>query len=255
MKIKPILLFLVFIFIFITQSECNTPDQARALFYKGNTYYNEEKFQDAVSQYEQALKSGFESGPLYYNLGNAYFKSGSLGKAILNYSRAKRLMPRDADLISNLTFARSLVKGGVLALQRMFISHLFFTFADLFSLNTLALYSSILYFVLSVLIIFFILMPRLRKIMSYTVVLCAILFIISLSLFSAQYNAIVVQKEAIVVSEKTDSKFEPFADATTFFTLYEGEEVNVVASEKGWVKIQRLDGKQGWVKESDVEPI
>ena len=31
----------------------------------------------------------------YANLGNAYFKTGQKGRAILNYERARRLMPQD----------------------------------------------------------------------------------------------------------------------------------------------------------------
>src|SRR4029077_19623718 len=49
---------------------------------------------------------GHESGPVYFNLGNAYFRAGNPGRAILNYERARRLMPRDPDLHANLGFAR-----------------------------------------------------------------------------------------------------------------------------------------------------
>ncbi|MFH1244966.1 MAG: tetratricopeptide repeat protein, partial [Candidatus Omnitrophota bacterium] len=68
---------------------------AGALFSQGNGYYAQEKFDQAITAYEQELSLGRESGPLYYNLGNAYFKSGQLGRAILNYLRAERLIPAD----------------------------------------------------------------------------------------------------------------------------------------------------------------
>ncbi|MFC1709611.1 hypothetical protein ACFL2J_06125 [Candidatus Omnitrophota bacterium] len=255
MKIKSIILFLVLMLVFIGQADCDDSGQARLLFFKGNAYYNDGSFLEAVGQYEQVLKLGLESGPLYYNLANAYFKSGSLGKAMLNYLRAKRLSPKDADLISNLAYAQSLVKGGVVARERIWIGRMFYRLVDSFSLNKITLISMILYFILSILIIAFVLMRNCKKALSHASLAALALFIISASLFYTQYSRIVVQREAVVVSEKSDSRFEPFIDATTFFTLYEGEKVNMVTSEKGWIKIRRLDGKQGWIKESDIEFI
>ena len=77
----------------------------------------------------------------------------------------------------------------------------------------------------------------------------------SLSLFYAQYSTTIARKEAVIIAETSDSKFEPFTDATTFFTLYEGQKVLIVTSENGWVKIERPDGKQGWTKATDIESI
>ena len=59
--------------------------------------------------YKNAIHS--ESGAVYYNLANSYFKDGQLGKAILNYERAKRLIPRDGDLGANYKFVLSQVRN------------------------------------------------------------------------------------------------------------------------------------------------
>lgn len=255
MKIRPLILFSVIMFILVKQASCDDFSQARMLFHKGNAYYNDENFQEAIVQYEQALKQGLESGPLYYNLGNAYFKSGSLGRAILNYSRAKRLMPKDADLLSNLAYAQSLIKGGTGAPERKWFVRLLLSLADSFSLNKITMLCSVLYLILSALITLYILAKNLKKIISYLAALVLVVLVISMGLFYIQYSKIIIHKEAVVVFDKSDSKFEPFDDATTFFTLYEGESVHIVTSEKDWVKIKRLDNKQGWIKKSDIERI
>ncbi len=44
---------------------------------------------------------------LFYNLGNAYYKQGDHGRAILNYRRAQQLAPRDPDIEANLALARA----------------------------------------------------------------------------------------------------------------------------------------------------
>ena len=94
----------------IAASAYDSKEDLTNVFVEANQLYSETSFKEAVTLYEKILDTGYESAPLYYNLGNNYFKIGSLGKAILSYERSKRLNPGDGDLISNLDFAYSLVK-------------------------------------------------------------------------------------------------------------------------------------------------
>ena len=70
-----------------------------------SAYINEE-YDKAIVIYESLLQEG-ESGEIYYNLGNAYFKQDELGRAILNYERALLLQPGNADVNANLDIARA----------------------------------------------------------------------------------------------------------------------------------------------------
>ncbi len=252
MKIKLIILFLVMLFIFTGQGRCSESD-ARQLFYQGNIYYSKEKFEQAIIDYEKALESGFESGPLYYNLGNAYFKQGSLGKAILNYLRGRRLMPRDVDLNANLNYARSLIKGGATPSRTKWFRRIFFNLADSFSLNEITLITVALYFIGSIMIILLIVTKNSKKTLGYIAGLILALLLVSTSLFCAQFCKTIIQKQAVVIARSSNAKFEPFGSATTFFTLNEGEVVSEITSRNGWIKIKRIDGKQGWIKTSAIE--
>ena len=80
-------------------------------FDRGNTYYEQEEYNNAIDEYKKIIAGGEVYGPLYFNLANAYFKKGELGKAIVNYERAEIFIPRDADLNANLKFAVELVNG------------------------------------------------------------------------------------------------------------------------------------------------
>ena len=77
------------------------------IFFRANNAYREEKYEDAIRDYEQLISSGLRSASIFYNVGNAYLRMGNKGEAILYYERAHRLMPRDEDIQANLAYARS----------------------------------------------------------------------------------------------------------------------------------------------------
>lgn len=87
-----------------------TPASAQATtFGQANELYLAGKFDEAAAAYEQLVDRGVESEHLYYNLGNAYFRTGRLGPAVYNYERALRLDPNLADARYNLAVAREVV--------------------------------------------------------------------------------------------------------------------------------------------------
>ena len=73
---------------------------------EAETAYTSEDYAKAIALYEEVLSSHGESAAVYYNLGNAYYKAGKLGPAILNYERCLLLQPGDADARFNLQMAR-----------------------------------------------------------------------------------------------------------------------------------------------------
>ena len=75
-------------------------------FNEGNHLYAEKDYAGAAKAYEQALRAGHDAC-VHYNLGNALFRSGQIGAAIVNYRRAYYLTPRDPDIQGNLAFARA----------------------------------------------------------------------------------------------------------------------------------------------------
>lgn len=255
MKVRLAVIFTVSMLISAGPACAAALNDARFEFHQGNTNYSSGEYEQAIAHYEQVLSLGFESAPLYYNLGNAYFKSGFLGKAVLNYIRAGRLSPKDADLISNLNYARSTIKGGIVSAGRNYFSRAFFILADSFSLDGITVVSVSLYIILSALIILVIVLSDTRRLLVYISVPVSLLLALSVSIFITQLNKTVIRKEAVVTAESADSKFEPLEEATTFFSLSEGESVFVVEVNGGWAKIKRLDGKQGWVKAADLESV
>ncbi len=77
------------------------------IFYKGNTLYEESLYDEAIREYSKLHEQGLESGSLYYNIGNCYFRMEDLGRAILFYRRAEQYTPNDPNLHQNMGYARS----------------------------------------------------------------------------------------------------------------------------------------------------
>src|SRR5438874_5767088 len=76
------------------------------LFAKANTEFAAGNFKAANADYAAVVGSGAWSAKLFYDLGNAYFRDGDFGRAILNYDRALRLDRHHPEVDANLRIAR-----------------------------------------------------------------------------------------------------------------------------------------------------
>ncbi|MEX1326087.1 MAG: tetratricopeptide repeat protein, partial [Desulfobacterales bacterium] len=98
-RLKRFVLILLLALHFIPCEVIAKIDQsAQEDFFEANRAYKNDQFQEAVDGYLKLTENGIENGHLYYNLGNAYYRLGDLGKAILFFERARLLLPRDDDL-------------------------------------------------------------------------------------------------------------------------------------------------------------
>lgn len=234
-----------------SNSYADAISQARTKFYHGNTYYSQSEYDKAIAEYEETLASGFASGNLYYNLGNSYFKKAELGRAILNYEKAMRLIPRDSDLKSNYTYAKSLVKRTAPEREESWGKRVFYKWNSFFSIDEIAFYLSVIFTAILVIILTAAYIPSIRKYRFSALVSLIIIFI--LFFISMLEKLSIAGKEAIVIAENIDARFEPFDSATAYFTLYEGAKVSVVMSRGSWYKIERSDKKTGWVPAKGIE--
>lgn len=236
-----------------SQSE---PKDTQSLFYKANSLYEKRDYEKASEEYAKILASGVESGPLYFNIGNTFFKMGKTGYAILAYKKAKALMPGDSDLKSNLAYAQSLTEDSALqALPVNRIAWLFkFPFRD-YNLNTVAVMLITLYLLLIVMGLTGIVNPVYKRRLSLIFYPVLIGFILTLGAFSIRYYDEEILTHGIVVAKEAECKYEPIDKSNNYFTLKEGQEVLVLNTRNGWRRIKRLDGKLAWVKSDAVEEI
>ncbi len=222
--------------------------EALSKFAVATEAYKAEDYDRAVAVYEDILRGGKESGALYYNLGNTYFKRGNLGKAILNYERARRLIPRDGDLNFNLEYARS--KAGLSAAEATSWSKLVerrirnWTDREIaWAFSGLALAGALLH-----LASLFGQWPAPWR--RWTVSLVCVLWLSCVGSFVAKLAA---EEDLAFVITPSEARFEPRAEATTHFSLTQGTALSILEEGNAWAKVKRADGKVGWVPEKVFE--
>ena len=249
-----ILIFLVLGYASLFAEEQTTDPSA--LFYKGNSLYEKREYEKAAEDYTKILDSNIESGPLYYNIGNAFFKIGKIGYSILSYKDAQRLMPGDSDLKSNLAYVQSLTEDSALTprLQNRLVWLVKLPFRE-FNLNTVAMILLSSYLLLVIMIILGIINPVFKRRATFPFYLVLLLFLATFADFSIRYYDEDVLTHGIVVTKEAECKYEPIDKSTTYYTLREGQEVLVLETRNGWRRIRRLDGKLAWVKKEAVEEI
>ncbi len=229
-----------------------------ANFEEANRAYQKGDFVKAAGLYQQLCDEGYLNGNLFYNLGNAYFKLGSKGRAILYYERAKRLIPGDADLNANLNYALAGVQEGVPDWKGEFLKFL----TGMASVEQLAVSGSVWFFGLAILLIVWLLNPaplrnmidgKQKKWWLGIIICCAIMFLSSCALGLLTFWD---QSRAQAVAVNADSvRFEPSSAATLYYNLAEGSRVQILEVRDNWAMIKRVDGKRGWVNKGCLERI
>lgn len=229
------------------------------LFQQANNFYQKGDYRNAAALYQQLADGGYESGNLYYNLGNAYFKIRQKGLAVLNYQKAKRLIPGDADLKANLSYVRD--KTGQSG-RGTWTYELNNFLAYLATIDQLTVISSILFFILCGVIIFVVLFPqkvrngggRWQPVWLYGLFSISFLFLITLSITVLTAREL-SKTQAVAVVQTSQVRFEPNSAATLYYELKEGAVVNIIEEKNGWILIKRPDGKRGWVEQKNLTRI
>ena len=222
-----------------------------AFFDEGNRRYQEGDYAGAVELYKRILESGVESGELHYNLGNAWFRLGEVGPAILHYERARRIMPRDGDLRANLELARSLTVDQVTPLPGFWIFRVARWWVDLLSRPVLLAVVTLAWLTALAALIVAIsgwgetLLAWSRRV---AVTAGVVTLVFGLSLVARELE-VGRSDEAVIMAEAAAVHSAPADDQELLiFTVHEGTKVRVERRSDAWAEIVLEDGKVGWVR-------
>lgn len=219
--------------------------------------YQATKFEQAIDIYEGIVAQGYESFELYFNLGNAYYKSNKFPYAIANYERALKLNSADEDVQFNLQLANTHVVDKIDVLPEFFLKSWWQSFIRIFTSNQWAIISIAAFVAgLLLLLVFFLSdRPVLRKFSFWTGCLLVIVTLFAFNFSGKQKNAVQNAPEAIVVTPSVVVKSSPDNMGTELFLIHEGLKVKVTNIQGDWSEIMLSDGNKGWVKTLDFVVI
>ena len=255
-RFVPRLTFLVCFFCFSSWTRyvySQSQSTLEASYRSADALYQGGQYQQAAEKYEQ-IASSIQNGAVYYNLGNTYFRLGNRGKAILNYERAKRLMPRDKDTNFNLKIAKArnvdsfdLVKP---------LSGFSLLYGSLHP-NEIVWAGLIPYWIAAAgfIITQFTQNRPFQRVLRYVILIGGITWLFSLLVLGLKIRemnlsyAIVVANEVTVRSEP-DSGSERIA-----LPLHEGTKIQLQEERNDWVKIYLPDENSGWLTADAIEKI
>lgn len=240
------------VFALDTRTNLDTP---AVKFAQANEFYATGDYQKAIEGYEELIKNVFKTSNVYYNLGNAYFKAGSKGKAILNYERALRYAPRDQDIRTNLAYVRSSIAEAQPSGSGNLLAKALTIFAGILSPNGWALLCLIVYLLLFAAILGAIFKNNWRGIALYSgsSLCCALL--ISLVCLASSINGSNTGRQGIVIAHETYVRYSPSYSGAMAFKLSEGIKVSILRHENDWFQVRVAKDKSGWVEKDAIEEI
>ncbi len=223
----------------------------------GDNEYSRGNYQQAIRDYEELLKQT-KSADLYYNLGNAYYRTDNITRAVLAYERALLLSPGDDDIRFNLQMARSKTIDKITPRSEMFFVTWYRALVNITSVDgwaDIALLSMVLALILALVYLFASRM-LFRKIGFFGGVAMLTLFLLC-NLFAWHQHAILTERTgAIIVSSSATLKATPTQQAKDNGVLHEGTRVDIIDDTmRDWKCVRLADGREGWLQSNKIEKI
>jgi len=226
-----------------------TSAQPAADFTKANQAFAQGHFKEAISGYEAVVRARQWSANLFYDLGNAYFRTGDFGRAILNYQRALALDPHHPEAAANIQITRD--EARALQMQPNWTErYLQFASINQFSIAAaIALWIAIFCLVVR-------LLTRHRSATMTTLLLLALL------VFAGAILAIWQLEDgsqgralAIVTGKNIQARLATADTANAVLALPAGSEVKILSTRGDWTYAALPNNLRGWIPAKSVQPV
>ena len=228
-----------------------------SLFHQGNALYEEGAYEEALGIYHQVVQDGQESAGLYYNMGNAAYRSNSIGYAILYYEKALKLEPSHEDAANNLEFVSRYRLDTFEEVPQLFLGSWIRGFVHLLPERNWSILAMLFFlFLLTGLVIYLFASRITLKKTGFVGGLAALLlFVLTFSSAASRHREIVNPDAGIILVPSVVVRSSPSESGTELFILHEGTKVEVSEEVSGWQNIMVIDGRQGWILAEDFESI
>jgi tetratricopeptide (TPR) repeat protein len=223
--------------------------QSDAQFTKANQDYAQGHFAEAISSYEALVSAGQWSANLFYDLGNAYFRTGDFGHAILNYERALALERHHPEATANLQIARD--EAHALELQQSWPER-YLQFA---SVNQYCIAAAIAFWLAVFAVVILIFARRRSGALIAALILCLLVgagAIYALYTLERGSNGSAL---AIVTGKDVQARLATADTANSVLALPPGSEVKILSTRGDWIYAALPNTLRGWIPAKDAQQV
>jgi hypothetical protein len=228
-----------------------------------NQLYNAGNYHEAGRIYEQIITQGVQDSAVYFNLGNAYYRQGDLGRAIVNYQRAALLDPRDADIEANLALTRE--QAGIVTGMESSLADvpgplgmLAEMTSNWLSLNETAVMSLTFWFLAGLLILGWRLMApgKVRSTFKFVALLALFLLLLTGLSFVTRVFTESASPGGVIIAPSVAISSEPGEQFVTEYKLQSGTEVSVAETDGDWARLAVPgDVVESWIPLEAIELV
>jgi tetratricopeptide (TPR) repeat protein len=223
---------------------------AERWFEQANAAYNAGSYDTALMLYDQVVATELESVPLYFNMGNAYYKMREYPMAIYYYEKALKIDPSNEDVRTNLAIANLAIVDKIEEVPQSFIVKGWNGLKNAFSGQQWTMLSLVAFALLLVSAFLFLRARRMgmRKLGFFMGLVMLLVFALSV-IFAAQLKqASMTEDQAVIMAPTVTVKSTPNEVSVDLFVLHEGTKVEILDHADGWNKIKIGNGSIGWLQ-------
>jgi hypothetical protein len=232
-------------------------DSGDSLFVQAGEAYSEGRFEQALVTYQEIVDQGYAAADLYYNMGNAAFRSNKLGYAVLYYEKALKLDPSHEAAKKNLNYVSRYKEDQLERVPELFIRTWIRAIYQMFSLRGWSYIAITLFALMLAGVLGYIFSPMLavKKAGFFTGLVALLLFVLSLTAAVHRHSEFTSPDSAIIVHPSVVVKSTPSLSGTDLFVLHEGTKLTMGEEVSGWIEITISDGRVGWIPEESLAVI
>ncbi len=213
--------------------------------------YNAGQYEQAALCFEGLEAEGHHNGHLLYDQGNAWYRAGDIGRAVLAWRRAALYLPRDGDLAANLRTARDQARDDLPPPdERAPLARTLMLPFDSMAASEMLLLGAIAWALLLLLV-------AIRLVRAFPggtglLVLCGLLSFGGLSGWATRTIQLSSRPLGVVLNDEVTLRSGRDLQSRDLLVLHAGAELRVVERSTGWLQVALSSGQRGWLPTGSV---
>ena len=243
----------IFIILFLSLPLLAVEVETSKIYENGMDAYRKGQYDLAIQEFESILLDNWDSPELYYNLGNAFYRSGIIAGAVWAFESCLKLSPTHEDAKYNLRLANLKVIDRMDLPEPPIYLKWYLSIKEQFTPSTWINISLFIFLIFSIImtasrVTSSSILQHLRG--SIIVVFFVSLFLTIHSIWTDNSLSL-----GVIYATKVEAHSEPNVFSTRLFEVHEGLRVSINQAVDDWVEIELLDGKTGWIENNQLRLI